>query len=246
MKPYRSLGILTKVLVTVMVACAALQLLLAGMDLLGGWWLQGWHEEAFEPTGALGILFIFVFAALAIAQVPVTLGSHLTFMVWMNLASHNARALGARGMKWSPRWAVVCWLIPIVNLGLPVEVMKELHLASDPHAGDEGWSKGAPSRWIGPWWIGFLGALFFRVLSGKVLDDGMGELAAWVGLVIACCWLISAVCGGLVVLEIARRQADKRGHQQAPPVAAAAGRASRLILGGIAPCSELCHPRRHP
>ncbi len=48
------------------------------------------------------------------------------FLIWINRANKNARALGAKNMKFSPGWCVGWWFIPIASLWKPYQVVREI------------------------------------------------------------------------------------------------------------------------
>ncbi|MHC4817668.1 MAG: DUF4328 domain-containing protein, partial [Planctomycetota bacterium] len=73
------------------------------------------------------------------------------FCLWTPRANRNARALGATGMQFTPRWCVIWYLIPIMNLFKPYQAMKEIWLASTP-ADATPWQQRVASPLLGWWW----------------------------------------------------------------------------------------------
>ena len=71
-----------------------------------------------------------VFGAL---QFLVLIGAAIPFLMWVHRVARNARALGARDLRFSPGWAVGWYLVPIMQLFRPYQAMKEIWLASDPN-----------------------------------------------------------------------------------------------------------------
>jgi hypothetical protein len=48
------------------------------------------------------------------------------FLAWLHQAYSNLSLTGTKKTKYSPEWAVGCWFVPFVNVGLPLVVVSEL------------------------------------------------------------------------------------------------------------------------
>ena len=48
------------------------------------------------------------------------------FLIWINKANKNSRALGSEGMQFTPGWCVGWWFIPIASLWKPYQVVREI------------------------------------------------------------------------------------------------------------------------
>ncbi|MHC5053008.1 MAG: DUF4328 domain-containing protein, partial [Planctomycetota bacterium] len=70
---------------------------------------------------------------IGLAQVGILIALIVLFCLWIPRANRNARALGATGMRFTPRWCVIWYLIPIMNLFRPYQAMKEIWKASVPN-----------------------------------------------------------------------------------------------------------------
>jgi hypothetical protein len=83
----------------------------------------------------------------------------ISFCFWIHRAHCNLPALGARGLKYSPAWAVGGFFVPILSLFRPYQVTREIWKASDPNVGmGDGlaWQDTPVSPLIIWWWIAFL------------------------------------------------------------------------------------------
>lgn len=69
---------------------------------------------------------------------------------WIYRANSNARALGARGMAFTPGGAVGWYFVPIANLWKPYQAMREIWKAS---AGPLGWQRRPVSALLPCWWL---------------------------------------------------------------------------------------------
>lgn len=98
----------------------------------------------------------------------------ILFTMWIYRASFNARALGARNMKFTPGWAVGCYFVPILNLWAPYQAMKEIWKVSKNPPSWENEERGVILPW---WWFFFiiysmLRNISFRAsLSAKKIDE---------------------------------------------------------------------------
>src|SRR5439155_22409396 len=82
-------------------------------------------------------------AAIDLAIGAVAIATIVAWCMWQHRSHANVRALGTADVKFTPRWAVGWWFIPIANVVQPFRAMSELWKASgsEPGAGD--W-KGKP------------------------------------------------------------------------------------------------------
>lgn len=80
----------------------------------------------------------------------------IVFGRWIYLAQRNLPELGARDLRFTPRWAVACFFIPIVNLWDPYQAMRDLAKASRRPPQWQG--EDAPSVLI-IWWMLWLAQL---------------------------------------------------------------------------------------
>jgi hypothetical protein len=88
---------------------------------------------------------------LAGVQLGIALPAAVLFFVWVYRTNRTARALGAQGMTYSPGWSVVWFFIPLMNLFIPYDVMRELWKASRSKPGED-WRQVAISPLLGTWW----------------------------------------------------------------------------------------------
>lgn len=139
-----------------------------------GPWMPGWWW-------ALNLLSLVGLAVLA------------ALMFWTHRATTDARTLG-RPTRHEPGMATAGWVIPILNLWFPYQVVADL--ADDDRGAQVGW-----------WWATYLlnGLLIWAsVLVG--LATGSGVAAALTAIVpIAVAWT-AALLGGSLVLHVSERQ----------------------------------------
>jgi hypothetical protein len=89
---------------------------------------------------------------LALIDLSVGIPAIIVSMMWVYRANRNARALGAKGMKYSPAWSVGWFFVPLAGLIMPYFVIKEIWQASRPIPSGR-WRKGFISPILPAWWI---------------------------------------------------------------------------------------------
>ncbi len=116
-----------------------------------------------ERQAFIGIIYLMSFLLAAIS-----------FFVWLYRVSKNLAPLGLQDQRFSSWWAIICWLIPIIMLFRPYQVVKEIWKGSLPGLYPEvpvSSIEVPTSPLLGPWWAtwligGFIGNFvtltFFR------------------------------------------------------------------------------------
>jgi predicted Zn finger-like uncharacterized protein len=113
-----------------------------------------------------------------IAQWAVRIMLGFVFLVWVNRTVTNCRLLGARGMQFSPNWAVGLWLIPGLNIVLGWSLLQEVWQASDPKNLDgarRNWRRQPSSIlamvWCGVFWTCFILEFITRIMMVATLAE---------------------------------------------------------------------------
>jgi hypothetical protein len=144
-------------------------------------------------------------------------GVAFVFAVWTYRVNTNIHALGSNNLRFTPGWAVGWYFIPVANLWMPYQVMRELWLASNNPAGWQAKPTGKLLRW---WWASWLASVLFPCISvvymtrTLVQEDVFGQLMVLevFGVVSAILGLAAAILACLVVSKIgaAQEQAAER------------------------------------
>lgn len=117
------------------------------------------------------------FRTLREVQAALWIVTTVAFVGWVGRAQGNLAALGATGLRHSPRQAIAAFLVPGPNVVRPVAVLRELWNASDPSP-TPSTRRSAPARVR--WWWGLLlaavaaegAARGLALRSGMALDLG--------------------------------------------------------------------------
>jgi len=123
-----------------------------------------------------------VYAAVALLQALVYVGTAIVVLCWIYRANDNVHRLGAEQLGPSPGWAVGWYFIPLGNLVMPFQAMRETWKASiDPRD----WEVVRVSPILGFWWFFWLasniaGAVALR-LEFEEEFEGAGRIAEQFG-----------------------------------------------------------------
>lgn len=129
------------------------------------------------------------------------LGGGIFFCAWLVRASKNARALGARGMEFTPGWTAGWFFVPVMNLFRPYEAVKELYQASDPESGASDWAALEPPGFILSWWLSWIAFTVFGTAAQNFWTLPFVTVALGA---------VSASLAVRVLVTIERRQREKR------------------------------------
>ena len=110
---------------------------------------------ALQALGWVLLAMLPVFAAQVAAAI--------TSLRWHHRAQANLADAGLVGLRWSPTWAVLGWLIPYANLVVPFLVMRETWRGSHARA-PTGWEAQPVPAWLNGWWALWVGGSLLSVL----------------------------------------------------------------------------------
>ena len=86
----------------------------------------------------------------------------LLFLLWIFEASSNSWGFGAQGLRDTPLVAVLCCVIPVVNLIKPYQLVQQMWKVSlDP----KGWQQQPPSGLVKLWWAVVLVGVLIAALQ---------------------------------------------------------------------------------
>jgi hypothetical protein len=179
----------------------------------------------------------FVFALVAVACSLGALGSLLLgivgYLLWLNRAYWNARALGLV-LRETPRAAVLCWFIPFLNLIKPYHVVKALYTTADP---DEALSHDRVARWpslMPVWWGTWVISTILDNLSFRLaLKDAPAAQvdSMWLNLLSAPLTTVAGATAILILWSIEARLGRLAERAAAPPRFVAAAERSVGFAG---------------
>jgi hypothetical protein len=137
------------------------------------------------------------------------------FLTWLHRVRVNVRALGARRLAYRREWTFMGFLIPVLNLFRPYQVVKEIWQASDPSTGDPmAWKVVAAPFRIAIWWGLFVAYFLLEGLAATMVETSVSaqviRLGHAAGMVADLCAALSASVAYFVVVRITEAQEAKR------------------------------------
>ena len=143
-----------------------------------------------------------------IAQLGLGLVSAVVFLMWTSAHTKRLIGLGVADMRYAPKWSVWGFIVPIINLFRPYQVMSELWKASDLMPGpDDPWVK-KPTPLIVNLWFAILVVdnIAGRLISRASLDTIEEVLrASWFTVLLDALGVVTALIALRLVMEIDTR-----------------------------------------
>ncbi len=138
------------------------------------------------------------------------------FITWLHRCRINARAFGCRRFRYSRGWAVIGFLIPLVNLFRPYQIVSEVWRASDPRAVETriDWIAMPVSRFVLAWWTTLLVSASLELAAAAISTHAgisTADLIAArsIGVLVGMASATSAILAYLVVSGIQEAQEEK-------------------------------------
>lgn len=129
----------------------------------------------------------------------------VAFMVWLWRARQNAEILSTQPHRKSPGWVVAGWLVPVVNLWYPYQVVSDIHRTSAPrsndglHYGPEG------SGQLAGWWAFWVTSFVLGRISGYIWRYGETVDALRASAILDTIAVVCDVGAAVLVIKIMRR-----------------------------------------
>lgn len=161
-------------------------------------------------------------SAMAILYLLVLLPTAITFLVWFFRAHRNLEALGATSLRHTPRWAVLGFIVPVLNFIRPMQVMSEVwrETMTDPSPDGARDLLTIPNPSTPPvvatWWVLWLLSEALSRFSAYQLPDQPTlydvSTAARMGVLENALAIPAAILAAVIVYRVSRRQ-EERGRR---------------------------------
>jgi hypothetical protein len=235
-------------------------LLLACLALEGATMASGFSHRALVARLAAGATLVPNDAggsdardrAIVLLKLVALLGAGVFWLTWLHRAYGNLALVGSKRSRFSRGRAVGYWFIPLVNLVLGYQVMKDLWLRSDSLNDRDGYdSLPAPTYLTGWWGTSVSWGVLGRLVAYMARDARTPlELtnATDMGMLVNAVGVVAALLAIKVVWEIDRRQ-QCFGLNPAQQLAAAAQHSVTASPGPRTSGREAARqppPRHHP
>lgn len=139
----------------------------------------------------------------------------VAFVMWLHQARMNVRALGVRRPSFGRQWSYLAFLVPLLNLFRPYQVVREIWQASDPSSLDPfNWRSVAVSPLVPLWWglfVAFAGIGSLAWLTGLTAGVNLAKLELTTVVAVGAHLLggLSAGAGALLVTRLSEAQETK-------------------------------------
>lgn len=144
----------------------------------------------------------------------------IAFLAWLYQARVNVRALGARRLRYERSWTLLGFLVPVLNVFRPYQVMREIWQASDPEVENAfAWKTAPVPPLLRCWWALFVGWAALLTLTG-LSELGAGANLAKIQLSVGLQLLTDLIAGlaasltCFVVLRLSETQQRKHDLQR--------------------------------
>jgi hypothetical protein len=149
----------------------------------------------------------------------VFIASSVVWLVWLYKSYASLTHLGARRTRHTPGWAVFVWFVPVLNLFVPFQVVRELWLRSAVlNATEPDW--GEQILLISGWWALWLLSNLAGLVAGAQRFLGIRDPTTVFEVILAT--QILHACAAILAIMVVRRIASFQHHALAQPSAAAA------------------------
>jgi uncharacterized protein DUF4328 len=205
------------------------------------------------PDGAIVLLRLVAFA-----------GTGIVWLTWLHRAYGNLAHVGSKRSRFTRTQAVGYWFIPLANLVLAYQVMKDLWLRSDSMNDRDGYDRLPAPAFLTGWWgtsvsCGVLGQLVAQMARNARTPLELSD-ATDMGMLVNAVGVVAALLAIKVVWEIDRRQQEfpmsplrvaeasptAQRHRETAPRSADASAALRIIRGTTRPPATPPSPRSAP
>ena len=149
----------------------------------------------------------------------------VAFLAWFARAYADVRALGVQRLRYGGGWAILAWLIPLVNYVLPKRLADDLWKGSDPDLpspAGERWKDVRVPGLLHAWWAVFVAANLFGTALQLLTPGGHPTLRQIIGTtrMLAAFDLVNVVLAALayaVVRALTARLEVRAARLSTPP-----------------------------
>jgi uncharacterized protein DUF4328 len=167
------------------------------------------NQEVSDNPG--GFVALMLTAALGLTTIVVYIATVVAFLMWLYRASNNVAAFGKRTQH-SSGWAVGSFFVPIMNLFVPYQAVKDVWRKSDPSGADETTYSFSPPGFFPAWWGFWITSnVVNNIYIRMTLADAPQDASSIVGILSELLSIAAAGFAIKVVRDIDRRQ-EERSH----------------------------------
>jgi Domain of unknown function (DUF4328)/Septum formation len=134
--------------------------------------------------------------------------STILWLLWFHRAYRNVESFGSVDERYSSRWAVGAWFVPIANLFVPKQIANDIWRGTDrqPHPG---FAEPPVAPLVHWWWAAWLVANLLGNLSFRLIDDARTLDAERTAVAVDIAAGISFVVAGVLALRFVRAVTER-------------------------------------
>lgn len=148
--------------------------------------------------------------ALALLKLVFFTGAGIAWLLWVHRTYGNLAHVGSKRSRFTRRWAVSYWFIPLINLVRAYQVMKDLWLRSDSLNDRDAYDRLPAPAYLTGWWGLWVTRAVLGVPIILMARDARTQVdlinATDLGMLVNAVGVIAGLLAIKVVREIDRRQ----------------------------------------
>ncbi|MEQ7128774.1 DUF4328 domain-containing protein [Actinopolymorpha sp. B11F2] len=208
-----SVGTLGVTLQIMLAACLALAVADAVLAAVMAWSF-GVDDSLSSDMAAAPVIYTVAAGVVGLGYALAIVTSAVLFIIWMFRARHNAEVLCKARHRRARGWIIAGWIVPIVSLWFPKQLIDDIWLASDPSTPPERATvQGLPRPpLVFAWWVSLLVSTGFDQIAFRIwMDESVDaqKLSTTLGLVSAPLFVLAGILAILVVSRITTFQVQR-------------------------------------
>ncbi|MFI6298195.1 DUF4328 domain-containing protein [Nonomuraea sp. NPDC050790] len=215
--------------VTLLAVNSAVGLAAAGVDL----WVASLMERAITDPASITEAELnsadVIYAGSGLVELTAYLAAVAGFLFWLFRARDNAEALSPEPHRHSRKWLTLGWVVPVVNLWFPKQIVDDIWVASTPgRVTGVGLGHARRPGLVWAWWLTWLCAWLVSNVALRLLLAGeepadLARAARFDVFGIALYWVAAALAAAIILKITAMQEAGRTsvsaGSSPSHPVA---------------------------
>jgi len=168
-------------------------------------------QEATDNAG--GLAASISYAALTLLSFVVFVITAVVFLMWLHRVCSNLPAFGHwKSGGYSPGWAVGSFFVPLGNLAMPYQAVKEIWQKSRPANSQSFSFSSSPPGFFPAWWGFWLTSNFALNIHFRMSKAEFRDARIIIGIIASALSITAAAFAIEVIKEIVRRQEETIAH----------------------------------
>jgi hypothetical protein len=189
----------------VMLGLSGTLAVIAALTLLSGLSILNDFESG-RPADLRFDAWVSFTGGVSVWQASVSMGTALAFLAWLSRSVDNVPPLGGGTPKWSPRWSIGWWFVPIAWFVMPYLVVRDL-------ARRMGSPGSTIETVVTAWWVLFVGSLIGNRVPDLMALPDTDAARSWIlASTVAQLGYLAAAALAILVVRRLQAAADDRAR----------------------------------